>query len=102
MNGDLSLDVDRQYVFTTATPLVNSKLDFRWPIPEIRQHDRKKILKKLKVIMIDKVIMTAEKENERLGPFIREKSHKRGDQNPFSKSLFLGLRTSSFLEFLDF
>ena len=46
-------------------PPINSKLDIRQPIPETRQHDRKKILKRLKVMMTNKVIMIAKNKDER-------------------------------------
>ena len=59
-----------QNISTTTTPPINSKSDVRRPIPETRQHDRKKITKKLKVMMTDKVIMTAKKEKEMFRPLI--------------------------------
>ena len=70
MNSDLSSDDNRQDVSTMATPPINSKLDIRWPVPETRQHDKKEMQKKLKVMTIDKVIMTAQTKDERLHPFI--------------------------------
>ena len=70
MNSDLSTDDDRQDVSTTTTPPINSKSKFNQPIIETRQHDKKKIPKKLEVIMIDKVIMTTTKEDERFLPLI--------------------------------
>ena len=66
MNGDLSLDNDRQDVSTMVTPPINSKSDVRRPIPKTRQHDRKKIQKKLKAMMIGRVIMTAEKGRQKV------------------------------------
>ena len=45
-------------------PPINSKSDVRQPILEIRQQDRKEIPKKLKVMMTNKVIMTAEKKTK--------------------------------------
>ena len=70
MNSNVRSDDDRPYIFTTTMPLINSKSDVRRLIPETRQHNRKKIPKKLKVMMIDKVIMTAENEEERFCSFI--------------------------------
>ena len=63
MNSNLGPDDDRQDVSIMTT--LNSKLDVRRLIPETRQHDRKDIQKKLKVMMTDKVIMTAKKEDKR-------------------------------------
>ena len=61
MNNNLISDDDRQDVSATATPLINSKSDVRQLIPKTRQHDRKKIRKKLEVMMTSRVIMTTEK-----------------------------------------
>ena len=59
-----------QNISTTTTPPINSKSDVRPPISETRQHDRTKITKTLKVMMTDKVIMTAKKEKEMFRPLI--------------------------------
>ena len=64
MNNDLGSDDS-----TTVTLPIKSKSEVRQPIPETR-HDRRKTPKKLKVTMTDKVIMTAEKEDERFHPLI--------------------------------
>ena len=63
MNSDLSLDDDRQDVSATVTSPINSKSDVRRPISETRQHDRRKIRKKLKIMMKCIVIMIAGKRN---------------------------------------
>ena len=76
MNSDLSSDDEyRQDVFTTAMPLINSKSDVMRLILKIRQHDRKEIRKKPKIMMTDKVIVTAEKRRKKvsLSYIIREK-----------------------------
>ena len=70
MNSDLRPDDDRQNVSITTTPPINSKSDVRQPILEIRQHDRKKMPTKLKVMMTDKVNMIVEKEKETFHPLI--------------------------------
>ena len=64
-----------------ATLPINSKLDVRKPIPKTRQHGKKEIWKKLKVIMTNKVIMIAEKgrQNVSLSHINIKKSHEKGD-----------------------
>ena len=61
VNNNLNSDDDRQDVSTTTMPPINSKSDVRRPILNIRQHDRKEIQKKVKVMITDNFIMTAKK-----------------------------------------
>ena len=74
----LNSDDDRQDISTMATPPINSKLDARQPIPKTRQHDRKKIWKKLKVMMTD---MTTKKGRQKvsLSHINMKKQNERGD-----------------------
>ena len=48
VNSNLISNGDRQDVSATVMPPINSKSDVRRPILDIRQHDRRKIQKKLK------------------------------------------------------
>ena len=81
VNNDLNSDDDKQDVSATAMPLINSKSDIRWPISETRQHGRKKIQKKLKLMMTGRVIMTAEKGRQKvsLSHINRKRRRERGD-----------------------
>ena len=81
MNSDLNSDDDRQDVSTMATLPINSNSDIKRPIPKTRQHDRKEIRKKLKVMMTDKVFITTEKGRQKvsLSHINREKPHEKGD-----------------------
>ena len=81
MNSNLSSDDDRQDVSIMTMQPINSKSDARRPISKTIQHNRKKIWKKLKVMMTDKVIITAKKEDKRFRSLIKieRKPHKRGD-----------------------
>ena len=98
MNSDLSSDDDRQDVSTTVIPPINSKLDVKRPILETKQHDRKTIRKKLKVIMTGRVIMTTEKGRQKisLSNINRKRRHESGDLlGKIRKKDFCGFQRTS-------
>ena len=77
-----------------VTPPINSKkLEVRRPILETRQHYKKKIPRKLKVMMTEKVIMIAKNGRQKVSPshINRKKPHRRGDPFFRSEDFFLGL-----------
>ena len=71
-------------------PQINSKSEVRRPILETRQYNRKEIQKKLKVMMTDKVIMIAKKEDKKFHSLIQiGKNHRGGGARDFFRSFFL-------------
>ena len=80
MHSNLNSDDDRQDVSATAIPPINSKSDVKQSISKTRQHDRKKIRKKLEVVMTGRVVMTVEKGRQKisLSHINRKRRHEKG------------------------